>query len=141
MKWTPLEPATFERRHGATITKLNDKSLLFTGDNLYRDEYQLGFDIDLKNITAIRLEPEYAPAQREMGIFQLAVHNPSLARNFLIRAAQINPADSAAQGYLGCALMGLNRAAEAQKFFARAGSGTWSSCVTIQPTAAAQTGP
>src|SRR6185312_6559169 len=68
-------------------------------------------------VTAIRLDPAYEPAQREMGIFQLADHNPSLARNFLIRAAQLNPADSAAQGYLGCALMGLNRAAEAQKFF------------------------
>ena len=92
-------------------------------------------------ITAIRLNPSYGPAQREMGIFQLADHNPSLARNFLIRAAQLNPADSAAVGYLGCAMMGLNRVAEAQKFFARAGTGTWSSCVTIQPNTAAPAGP
>lgn len=79
-------------------------------------------------ITAIRIEPTYAPAQREMGVFQLADHNPSLARNFLIRAIQLAPNDSAAQGYLGCALMGLNRITEAQKFLSRAGSGTWSSC-------------
>jgi hypothetical protein len=92
-------------------------------------------------ITAIRLNPTYEPAQREMGIFQLAAHNPSLARNFLIRAAQLNPADSAAVGYLGCAMMGLNRVAEAQAFFAHAGTGTWSSCVTIQPSSAAPAGP
>ncbi|HSU96813.1 MAG TPA: hypothetical protein VLI40_06255, partial [Gemmatimonadaceae bacterium] len=92
-------------------------------------------------ITAIRLNPTYEPAQREMGIFQLAAHNPSLARNFLIRAAQLDPADSAAVGYLGCAMMGLNRVAEAQAFFAHAGTGTWSSCVTIQPSSAAPAGP
>ncbi|MEO7043378.1 MAG: hypothetical protein ABI035_14035 [Gemmatimonadaceae bacterium] len=81
-------------------------------------------------ITAIRIEPTYEPAQREMGIYQLASRNPSLARNFLIRAVQLNPDDSAAQGYLGCALMNLNRAPDAQKFLARAGNGTWSSCTT-----------
>jgi hypothetical protein len=84
-------------------------------------------------VTAIRLNPAYEPAQREMGIFELADHNPSLARNFLIRAVQLAPADSAAQGYLGCALMGLNRVDDAQKFLGRAGTGTWSSCVKIQP--------
>jgi tetratricopeptide (TPR) repeat protein len=92
-------------------------------------------------ITAIRLEPGYAPAQREMGILQLADHNPSLARNFLIRAVQLAPNDSAAQGYLGCALMGLNRVAEAQKFLSRAGTGTWSSCATLPPTARAPITP
>ncbi|MGB7160618.1 MAG: PSD1 and planctomycete cytochrome C domain-containing protein [Tepidisphaeraceae bacterium] len=56
VQWTQLDPVAFSRRHGATITKGNDNSLLFTGDNLYRDEYQLGFDTDLKGITAIRLE-------------------------------------------------------------------------------------
>jgi tetratricopeptide (TPR) repeat protein len=79
-------------------------------------------------ITAIRIQPDYAPAQREMGIFQLASRNPSLARNFLIRAVELAPDDSAAQGYLGCALMSLNRIDEAQKFLSRAGPGTWSSC-------------
>lgn len=79
-------------------------------------------------ITAIRIEPAYEPAQREMGVFQLADRNPSLARNFLIRAVQLAPNDSAAQGYLGCALMGLNRVTEAQKFLSRAGNGSWSSC-------------
>lgn len=79
-------------------------------------------------LTAIRLEPGYEPAQREMGIFLLATHDPALARNFLIRAVSLAPNDSAAQGYLGCALMGLNRPDEAQKFLSRAGTGTWSAC-------------
>jgi hypothetical protein len=86
-------------------------------------------------VTAIRIEPDYEPAQREMGVFQLASRNPSLARNFLIRAVQLAPGDSAAQGYLGCALMGLNRTADAQKFLARAGPGTWTSCTAPSATA------
>lgn len=85
-------------------------------------------------VTAIRLDPAYEPAQREMGIFQLADHNPSLARNFLVRAVLLAPNDNAAQGYLGCALVGLNRGEEAQKFLSRAGTGTWSSCATLPTT-------
>jgi hypothetical protein len=85
-------------------------------------------------LTAIRLEPTYEPAQREMGIFQLADQNPSLARNFLVRAVQLAPNDSAAQGYLGCALMRLNRVDEAQRFLTRAGNGTWSSCAVLPTT-------
>jgi hypothetical protein len=54
---------------------------------------------------------------------------------------QLAPNDSAAQGYLGCALMGLNRVAEAQKFLSRAGTGTWSSCATLPPTARAPITP
>jgi hypothetical protein len=89
-------------------------------------------------VTAIRLDPAYEPAQREMGIFQLADHNPTLARNFLVRAVQLAPNDSAAQGYLGCALMGLNRTDDAQKFLSRAGPGTWTACA--KPAAAATLG-
>lgn len=85
-------------------------------------------------VTAIRIEPAYEPAQREMGVFQLADHNPSLARNFLTRAVQLSPDDSAAQGFLGCALVRLNRMDLAGKFFSRAGTGTWSSCATMVPT-------
>ena len=85
-------------------------------------------------VTAIRIDPTYEPAQREMGVFQLADHNPSLARNFLTRAVQLAPGDSAAQGFLGCAMVRLNRMDLAQKFLARAGTGTWSSCATMAPT-------
>ncbi|MDQ2890109.1 MAG: hypothetical protein M3R65_06080 [Gemmatimonadota bacterium] len=92
-------------------------------------------------VTAIRLEPAYEPAQREMGIFQLADHNPALARNFLLRAVQLTPDDSAAQGYLGCALVGLNQADVAQRFLSRAGSGTWSTCATATPQPARRAAP
>jgi hypothetical protein len=92
-------------------------------------------------VTAIRLEPTYQPAQREMGIFQIADRNPSLAKNFLLRAVRLAPNDSSAQGYLGCALMGLNRVDEAQKFLSRAGNGTWSSCATQAITPAVPAKP
>jgi Flp pilus assembly protein TadD len=92
-------------------------------------------------VTAIRLQPNYEPAQREMGIYLLAARDPSLARNFLIRAVQLAPDDSAAQGYLGCALMGMNRPDDAQKFLSRAGTGTWSSCAATQPAATSTVTP
>ncbi|MEA2734556.1 MAG: hypothetical protein QOE14_1007, partial [Humisphaera sp.] len=54
--WTILDPSRFTRRHDATIRKHDDKSLLFTGDNFYREEYKLEYDTNLKNITALRIE-------------------------------------------------------------------------------------
>src|SRR4030095_7415258 len=60
--WTILDPSRFTRRHDATITKLDDKSLLFTGDNFYREEYQLEFDTEAKSATALRLEALPHPA-------------------------------------------------------------------------------
>ncbi|MEO6435740.1 MAG: DUF1553 domain-containing protein, partial [Tepidisphaeraceae bacterium] len=56
VNWAILNPCRFTRRHDATITKLDDKSLLFTGDNFYREEYKLEYDTDAKHITALRLE-------------------------------------------------------------------------------------
>ena len=74
--WTVLEPVKFSRNYGGSIAKLGDHSLLFTGDNLYRDEYKIEFKIsdlrfeisDLKSrITAIRMEVLPDPAQPNGG--------------------------------------------------------------------------
>src|SRR5690606_14662965 len=46
--------------------------------------------------TAIRLEPQNALAQREMGNLLLATGNPDLARRFYTRAVDLNPADRTA---------------------------------------------
>jgi uncharacterized membrane protein len=54
--WTVLEPVEFRRKHDATITRLPDNSLLFTGDSFYRDEYQLEYATTLTGITAIKVE-------------------------------------------------------------------------------------
>jgi len=83
---------------------------------------------------ALRLEPSNDIALREMGLVMFASGNYELARRFLVRAILANPNDSAAQGYLGCALSRLNRTAEAVNFLARAGTGAWSACV--QPVVA-----
>jgi mono/diheme cytochrome c family protein/uncharacterized membrane protein len=55
-KWTVVEPAKYSRLHDATITKLDDQSLLFTGDSFYREEYKLDYKVPQKDVTAIRLE-------------------------------------------------------------------------------------
>ena len=59
--------------------------------------------------TALRLDPKNAIALREMGLILFAGRQYDLARRFFVRAVQANPQDRASQGYLGCALMRLNR--------------------------------
>ena len=105
--------------------------------------------------TAIQLEPNNATAQREMGAHLLAqstgqlnsgnlpgaLQTLNLARNFYVRAVQLNPNDKLALGYLGCVLMRLGRVQEANNFMQRAGPGGWSSCQplpTLAPVSGAQ---
>ena len=101
--------------------------------------------------TAIQLEPNNATAQREMGAHLLAqstaqlntgnlpgaLQSLNLARNFYVRAVQLNPSDKNALGYLGCVLMRLGRVQEASNFMQRAGPGAWTSCQPL-PTLAPQ---
>ena len=79
--------------------------------------------------TAIRLDSKNATGLREMGLILFSTGDYELARRFFVRAIQVNPADNASQGYLGCALARLNRMEEAQRFLSRAGNGVWSTCM------------
>ena len=81
--------------------------------------------------TALRLEPKNEPALREMGLVLFASKQYDLARRFFVRAVQANPADRSAQGYLGCAMMRLNRVQEGTKWIGNAGTGPWQQC--LQP--------
>jgi tetratricopeptide (TPR) repeat protein len=100
---------------------------------------------------AIELEPNNATAQREMGAHLLAqaqgqiatgnlpgaLQSLNLARNFYVRAVQLNPTDKSAQGFLGCVLMRLGRVQEANNFWQRSGPGPWTQCQPL-PTLAPQ---
>jgi tetratricopeptide (TPR) repeat protein len=87
--------------------------------------------------TALRLEPKNAIALREMGLVLFASRQYDLARRFFIRAVTANPQDFAAQGYLGCAMMRLNRIPEGTKWINGAGTGPWQNCLRpATPTAA-----
>ncbi|MEO7082804.1 MAG: tetratricopeptide repeat protein [Gemmatimonadaceae bacterium] len=77
---------------------------------------------------ALEAEPNNASALREMGANLLAQGNFELARRFYVRAVEADPTDKTSQGYLGCALMRLNRVQEATTFMDRAGPGPWTSC-------------
>lgn len=79
--------------------------------------------------TALRLEPKNAIALREMGLVLFASRQYDLARRFFIRAVTANPQDFAAQGYLGCAMMRLNRIPEGTKWISGAGTGPWQNCL------------
>lgn len=83
--------------------------------------------------TALQNDPNNALALREMGADMLAQGNNELARRFYVRAVQADPTDKTAQGYLGCALMRLNRTAEGTTFINRAGPGPWSNCTPAGP--------
>ena len=79
--------------------------------------------------TALRLEPKNVIALREMGLVLFASRQYDLARRFFIRAVTGNPQDRAAQGYLGCAMMRLNRIPEGTKWISGAGTGPWQNCL------------
>jgi tetratricopeptide (TPR) repeat protein len=79
--------------------------------------------------TALRLEPKNEIALREMGLVLFASRQYDLARRFFIRAVTANPQDRAAQGYLGCAMMRLNRIPEGTKWISGAGTGPWQNCL------------
>ncbi|HWL39673.1 MAG TPA: hypothetical protein VNO75_05490 [Gemmatimonadaceae bacterium] len=83
--------------------------------------------------SALRLEPTNAVALREMGLILFAGRQYDLSRRFFVRAVQANSEDMSAQGYLGCALMRLNRVTEGTRMIQRAGNGPWTAC--LQPVA------
>ena len=101
--------------------------------------------------TAVKLEPQNAIANRELGAFFLARGSrfvtqgrPDLAtadfegaRRAYVRAVQLDTTDLSTQGYLGCALVKLGRARDAAAFFARAGQGAWSACANQTPATGA----
>ena len=87
--------------------------------------------------SALRLEPHNAIALREMGLVLFSSRQYDLSRRFFVRAVQANPQDRAAQGYLGCSLMRLNRVQEGTTFLNKAGNGPWTACLApVTPTAA-----
>jgi cytochrome c-type biogenesis protein CcmH/NrfG len=86
--------------------------------------------------TALRLQPKNPIALREMGLILFSSRQYDLSRRFFVRAVQANPQDRASQGYLGCALMRLNRVQEGTKFINNAGNGAWTSCLRPVSTTA-----
>lgn len=74
--WSVLEPVSFMSAAGATITKLQDRSLLVSGDVPNKDVYTIVLPASLKRITAFRLEaltdwslPENGPGRADNGNF------------------------------------------------------------------------
>jgi tetratricopeptide (TPR) repeat protein len=89
---------------------------------------------------ALQSDPTSATALREMGANMLAQGNYELARRFYVRAVEADPTDKMSQGYLGCALMRLNRVTDATNFMNRAGPGPWTNCTPGQTTTQNQAG-
>ena len=105
--------------------------------------------------TAVELEPQSTLALNELGAFflargtnfanqgrdDLAKADYDRARRNSVRALQNDPNDSTARGYLGCALARLGRTSEAERWLARAGSGSWSECASAAAADSAPRGP
>ncbi len=76
--WTTLDPSEIKAVNGATLTKLEDKSVLAAGANSETETYIITTKTDLKNITALRLEamtdaslPKGGPGRDPYGNFLL----------------------------------------------------------------------
>jgi formylglycine-generating enzyme required for sulfatase activity len=76
--WTILKPKQMKSQGGATLTLLDDGSILAGGKNPDRDVYSFFARTDLKQITAIRLEalpdaslPRGGPGRSDWGNFNL----------------------------------------------------------------------
>ncbi|HEX8851349.1 MAG TPA: tetratricopeptide repeat protein [Gemmatimonadaceae bacterium] len=82
---------------------------------------------------AIRRDPKSAPAYREMAKLLFLEGNNDLARTFFIRAISADQTDRESMGFLGCTLMRLGRAQEAQTWLQRAGQGAWQACAAGAP--------
>jgi hypothetical protein len=77
-QWTTLDPVETQSISGATLTKLEDKSVLASGANPEAETYVITTKTDLKNITALRLEamtdpslPKGGPGRDPYGNFLL----------------------------------------------------------------------
>jgi hypothetical protein len=77
-KWIALDPIKLESAGGATLKKLEDKSILVSGAAPERDVYVITAKVDLKNITAVRVEaipdaslPKGGPGRDPYGNFLL----------------------------------------------------------------------
>jgi tetratricopeptide (TPR) repeat protein len=90
---------------------------------------------------ALRAEPNSLDARREYGSLFLAQGNYEMARTWYVNALKVNAADKSSQGWLGCALVKLNRAQEGMQWLNRAGSGPWSACQNAALPAAPGTSP
>jgi tetratricopeptide (TPR) repeat protein len=80
---------------------------------------------------ALKAEPGSLEGRREYGSLFLAQGNFDMARTFYVRALEVNPNDKPSQGWLGCALIRLNRIQEGQQWLSRAGPGAWSTCASL----------
>lgn len=85
---------------------------------------------------AIRRDPKSGPAFKEMAKLLFIEGNYDGARTFFVRALTANPSDRESAGWLGCSLVRLGRANEAQSFLQRAGAGDWSACANQVPPGA-----
>ncbi len=77
-KWSVLDPIKFDSEGGATLKKLDDKSILAGGAKPEIESYTVTAKTDLKNITAVRIEampdaslPKNGPGRDPYGNFLL----------------------------------------------------------------------
>ena len=79
-------------------------------------------------VTAVRLAPTSAIANREMGAALLAAGQYDLAAKFYARAIQYDSTDRSALGFYGCTLKRLGQTQQAATYLTRAGQGPWTAC-------------
>jgi mono/diheme cytochrome c family protein len=108
-RWTALDPLEFKSDGGATITRLEDKSLVVSGDNPEADTQTITARSDVKGITGLRLEalpdarlPQGGPGRDPYGNFLLTgveievapADNPTARKHVEFKTASVDDAAS-----------------------------------------------
>jgi Protein of unknown function (DUF1549)/Protein of unknown function (DUF1553)/Planctomycete cytochrome C len=125
--WTLLKPARWISKNNATLTELDDQSLLASGDNPEHDTYEVVYNTSANRITGIKLEalpdsslPYYGPGRgylRDDGTFLLSeitvaareldsTPDEPLGRIAARRVELVNPSASFAESSIAKAIDG-----------------------------------
>jgi tetratricopeptide (TPR) repeat protein/predicted Ser/Thr protein kinase len=81
---------------------------------------------------AVQFAPDNPLAQREMASLYLWQKDYENARRLYSRTLHLDPGDRNAMGFLACTLRRMGKAEDADRFFARAGNGSWNVCAARQ---------
>ena len=90
---------------------------------------------------ALKADPASLQGRREYGSLFLSQGNYDQARVWYIHALEVDPSDVTSQGWLGCAMIKLNRIEEGLRWLGRAGNGPWSVCRSAAAPAPGVTPP
>lgn len=106
--WNVLDPQAFSAKSGATMTELDDHSILVTGENPDKDIYTIEARTDLTGITAVKLEAIADERLPSNGPGRVA-HGNFVVNDFALRAEPLAATQRPVARYVRVDLPGNGR--------------------------------